>query len=219
MESWDYKHGRLFYSIFLLLLQLILPSLILILAHASIYRKLVSSRFLIRRWTQPGQRKKINKKRYQRVLFILFYEKLQIIRKDFNECQGFLSISGFLCCLLILSSFLHRSVNLPPDTNQSSVRQTRLSRQGIYIYYWRKRPVREGWGAPKKGFWLTTTFPSNETFLCNDSRKANKSIPYVGEDVKNMRPWILVITIHVIFKATKLHIIIYYIHIHILREK
>ena len=124
-----------------------------------------------------------------------------------------MSISGFLCSLLILSSFLHRSVNLPPDTNQSSVRQTRLSRQGIYIYYWRKRPVREGWGAPKKGFWLTTTFPSNETFLCNDSRKANKSIPYVGEDFKNMRPWILVITIHVIFKATKLHIIIYKIKI------
>ena len=49
MESWDLQYGRLIYSIFILLLQLILPSLILILAHASIYRKLVSSRFLLRR--------------------------------------------------------------------------------------------------------------------------------------------------------------------------
>ena len=49
MESWDLQYGRLLYSIFILLLQLILPSLILILAHASIYRKLVSSRFLLRR--------------------------------------------------------------------------------------------------------------------------------------------------------------------------
>ena len=49
MESWDVQYGRLLYSIFILLLQLILPSLILILAHASIYRKLVSSRFLLRR--------------------------------------------------------------------------------------------------------------------------------------------------------------------------
>ena len=49
MERWNLDNGRLFYSVFIFLLQLILPTFILIFAHARIYQKLVSSKFFLRR--------------------------------------------------------------------------------------------------------------------------------------------------------------------------
>lgn len=54
MEMWSLENGRLFYSVFIFLLQLILPTVILIFAHAQIYQKLVSSKFLLRRRRQSS---------------------------------------------------------------------------------------------------------------------------------------------------------------------
>ena len=54
MERWSLENGRLFYSVFIFLLQLILPTVILIFAHARIYQKLVSSKFLLRRRRKPS---------------------------------------------------------------------------------------------------------------------------------------------------------------------
>ena len=45
MEDWGYQEGRLCYSLGILGIQFMLPSMILIMAHASIYRKLNASSF------------------------------------------------------------------------------------------------------------------------------------------------------------------------------
>ena len=45
MENWGYKHGRLVYSLLVLCVQFLMPSIILLLAHVRIYLKLTSLPF------------------------------------------------------------------------------------------------------------------------------------------------------------------------------